>query len=153
MPKQEGNKTSGSQAIAAHLEHLSNLTIDAVNNRDFSRHSPGWNFMAPTFTCNILYDVNNVYGDATPDQFLDLEEHLARFKRMTTEYPEWRLKLLSQNTEVDEKNGRAEIFHVLEVTGHPPGLVTHTVLSLDFRLLDGKWWCMRKRAVRGVDGV
>lgn len=109
--------------------------------------------MAPTFTCNILYDTNNVYGDVTSEQFIDLDEHLARFKRITTEYPEWRLRLLSQNTRVDEKNDRAEIFHVLEVTGHPPGLVTQTVLSLDFRLFDGKWWCMRKRAVRGVDGV
>ncbi|KAF2172789.1 hypothetical protein M409DRAFT_16750 [Zasmidium cellare ATCC 36951] len=129
---------STKQEITAHLEHLSNLSLEAVNNRDFSPTSPGWNFMAPSFTCNILYDVNNVYGDTTntSQRLLDLDEHLARFKRMTTEYPEWRLKLLSQNIEVDVGKGRAEIFHVLEITGHPPGLVTQTVLAMEFDFRD-----------------
>lgn len=107
--------------------------------------------MSPSFTCNLLYDVNNVYGDAGSDQCIDLEEHLARFRLLTTEYPEWRLKSVSQNTEADEKNGGAEMFQVLEVTGHPPGLVTHTIIVLDFQFWEGRWLCLRKRAARGVE--
>ncbi|KAK4501706.1 hypothetical protein PRZ48_007515 [Zasmidium cellare] len=103
MPSKEKPPSTKQQTIA-HLEHLSSLSLQAVNNRDFSPSSPGWNFMSPNFTCNILYDVNDIYGErASTPQLLDLDEHLARFRRMTTEHPEWRLKLLSRNTEVDER--------------------------------------------------
>ena len=58
---------------------------------------------------------------------------------------------MQQKTDLHKKKKSAEIFQVLEVTGHPPGLVTHIVWVVLFQLLEGRWWLVRKRAARGVE--
>lgn len=161
MHKTGTQTPSNIQKITTVLEQLSTLTITAVNARDFSTTSPGFKFMAPDFTCNILYDTNSKTSstDDEPPRLetdvegrIDLEGNLARFRRLTKEFPEWRLDLVDQSTSIDEDGRKADVFQTLDVMGLPPGIVTRTVLVVEYEEREGVWWCVGNRAVRGMGG-
>ena len=139
------DKHPSSKAIASHVEGIAHNCMKSLNDRNFSKGANGWTQMADIFRADSEHPQGGLVEQI-------VEEHLDMQRQIAEEFPEYRLRLLDLYTEVSERAGSASVFMTVEATGIPPGMIRQSIGVSKFRLIDGRWLCVRYGGARGMVG-
>lgn len=130
------------EAIVTHLENLARASFAAVNDRDFSAIE-GMKFTKP------IANYSKENRRYTPSEKLHLAKHICEA------HPEYHLEILDIVTTLEvspttldlqdkdvESITRASSSVLYERTGHPPGIVTNSVLLVRYKCVGKKRWAV-----------
>jgi hypothetical protein len=131
--------------VTVKLDGVVRDMIAAVNERNFSPACHPWStHMSPT--ARVLP------GNLLSACEMDRQAYLDWLKSVCSTRPHFQQTITDLMIEV--KHGRcAEVICQKETHGSPPGLVKPSIVSMEFRLLDGQWLCVSIRSVHGVSGA
>lgn len=79
----------------------------------------------------------------------DLVDHFAHHKKIASEFPEYHITILNMSSKIDLKRGIASLFSDLEITGRPPGVTIHSMTISEFKIIEGRWLCVKATGIRG----
>ncbi|KAF2213344.1 hypothetical protein CERZMDRAFT_111644 [Cercospora zeae-maydis SCOH1-5] len=129
--------------IARQLEQSVYDDVEAVNKRNFARDGPLYRRKAPYWIAEVTAGL--------AAKTLTCDEFVQAVKARTTSNPGYRLRAIDFSTTVDVKNGRAEIFANMEVSGGWDGVVVPNVTLCEYHRIDGKWYHVAHRSMPGMD--
>lgn len=118
------------QETTDHLLRLSQDSIDYINARDWEKlEKLGEKHVSPEFK-SIL---DNYHITA------DFDEHVRTLRHMTVTAPDLHFTTLNATADINELQGYATVYQMLEVTGRPANIKRVSVCTLKFRKVRGKW--------------
>ncbi|KAI5358040.1 Putative NTF2-like domain superfamily protein [Septoria linicola] len=135
--------SSGVSTTAQQLEQSIIDDVNAVNARDFSREGPLFRRKASYWVAEVTAGLAS--------KTLTCEEFVEAIKARTTAHPNYKLRAIDFATTVDERNGHAEIFANMEVSGGWDGVVVPNVTVCEYHKIDGKWYHVAHRTMPGMD--
>ncbi|KAK4495434.1 hypothetical protein PRZ48_013765 [Zasmidium cellare] len=147
---ESSNTMHSNEFLAPQLEAHVAASANAVNTRDFSRSSPGWNYMAPKYRAKFGW-IGPFLPCGLQQQNLSLEESLEMQKDLVVNFPEFRLHVIDMFTEVKawSSTGEADVYMNMEVEGIPPGVVKRAMSVTTFKFLGGKWQAVECKSLDG----
>ena len=116
--------------IAKQLEQSIYDDVEAVNKRNFGRDGPLYRRKASYWIAEVTAGLAS--------KTLTCDEFVQAVKARTAANPGYRLRAIDFTTTVDTKNGRAEIFANMEVSGGWDGVVVPNVTLCEYHRIDGK---------------
>lgn len=128
-----------------HLEKVCRDQAEALNDRNLTLDSPVWgDYLAPVFKA----------GPIPPlvEKKIDAEEYLRYLRGLCEAYPEWKLRVIDQNTHWSHDRRSASVYTNVENAGVPVGVVYQSVGISDFKFFEGKWMQVGYRGFAGGHG-
>lgn len=127
-----------------HLEAVASGFVEALNNREFDRDSPAWKYLAPVFKAGPLPPLI--------EKKIGTEDYLKHLSEMCEAYPEWKLRVVDQDTHQNYKKDFALVYTNVENHGVPPGIVWQSVGISEFQEFDGEWLVVGYKGFAGGHG-
>ena len=127
-----------------HLERLSTQIIEFYNTRDYDGLLSA-DYLSTSFKMYLDY-----YQQSTEPK--DLASHVEEYKLLVKQYPEKHLKLTDAFCTLGHMHRIAHVYHNMELTGHPPGVVRRAMGIFEWRMAKGRWLCVKWTGMLGRGG-
>lgn len=138
--------TSANNDLAGSLTAQIHTITWTVNNRIFSPDSPPWSTLfSDAFTAQTGVLTAAGAGD-------NLSTFLAGLSHLCEENPTFQHVVKEVRVVVNSKKTRAECLLNVDFVGLPEGIVRPGVATVEWRVEDGEWKCVRWESLRGLGG-
>ncbi|KAK4619377.1 hypothetical protein CLAFUW4_11416 [Fulvia fulva] len=124
------------EEVIAYVQKCVRDSIDGVNARRLERSDSTFHFVAPDFK-------------QISAQPLDIDEFIRLLKAHCQNYPEFYVRCMDINTDLDMKRNTALVYYNTETTGAPPGVTRPAWSSCEFRKVDGRWQQIWAKTMHG----
>ena len=136
-------KEEQKRCIAAYLEHLTQLSADAINTRDFDLDSP-----ARKIVHARIFESLGAAFHARPGERFGIHDLLAMLQHATDVNPKVQIRLTGLSTEVSESLERAVVYYNVETSGAPPGIIRQGVCCAEYQLNErGEWLRVKHKGI------
>lgn len=126
------------------LERLADRLLVHVAEHDFS-HPDLYEYIVEDYTAYLEY--------FTEEQLLKgRNTFLSSYQAFVDANPHYSVELESVIADVNEKNGTAAVWMLINVTGHPAGVRRQSVTMQQFKRKGGKWRAYKQSGIRGMAG-
>ncbi|CZT21634.1 uncharacterized protein RCC_07499 [Ramularia collo-cygni] len=123
------------------LQSLADGFMQAINQQDFDRSSPAWQFLAPQFQGGPFPPVIKTK--------IGVEEWLEYLSDVRSSNPEWEIHILDSDAIPGPSKNFASLYINVEVHGLPVGVTWQSVGVYDFQCFDGEWLAISYRGFSG----
>ncbi|KAF2160195.1 hypothetical protein M409DRAFT_60115 [Zasmidium cellare ATCC 36951] len=123
-----------SKETIAHLQHIAQRQIDAINARDLSIDSPAWANCAK----NFIAERGGMRGNQQKYR-VDLQGLLDDIKAIIARSPNYHIDLNECSIQPGATADSAMLHAPHAVTGDPPGIVLCVMGVMAFEIIDNEW--------------
>jgi hypothetical protein len=139
-------KSTKKSPTTLYIEQLATSLNGHISAHDFT-HPELLHHLDENYTAHLEYLPGSSQHPRGRADFLE------GFRRYVDAYPDYSMQIESIVAEVNEKNGTATVWLLLNITGHPKGLRRQSVTVQAYRRKGGVWRAVRQNGIRGVDEV
>ena len=127
--------------VALELEDMGRKVAGAIATRNWD--DPVFDHFAPNFKAYIEHSDVPVAKS--------VKEYQEVYNAIAAAHPDYSNEVLSINADVDEKRGRASVWVLMRVYGHPKGTVRESVTVAHLERKEGIWLFTRQHGIRGIN--
>lgn len=153
MKKSNKDPKLDTSAIATELENLTATAFTAINDRN-------WTYLLDSSQSHIAPWITTS-GTGMRPAATSLSKLISDFQAFTTEWPDYRLNIVSMSTQIYKNVSCAEVFANCDVTGgpgFPVGMSRKTVSCFEFQRVgsgdgdgeEGVWMAVRDTTIPGA---
>ncbi|KAK5169154.1 uncharacterized protein LTR77_006463 [Saxophila tyrrhenica] len=117
--------------------------LNCINTKSWD--DPCLRYLALDFNTN--FDAANETIRAT-----GTEELIGQLQRLLEAVPSYHSTFVDVAAEVNERAGKGTVWVLRTLSGFPDGLRRESVSAMDWERLQGSWYLVRHRGIRGAPG-
>ena len=126
---------------ARELEDVSVKLLQAASARDWANVA---------FAKYILPDFVAEFDHSEGKSLDSWQAYVAHHERIATANPEYSFEVLNTAADVYESSGKAIIYLLLRVSGHPKNVQRESIMLMHWRRKQNEWRCYKERVIRGL---
>lgn len=158
-----GDGQTSAQKIATQLEQSIIDDIQAVNERNWTQHSPLFYRKAPYWeaevtaalspkrvNCREFVDSVRKVTEKHPRYVLTPQDLRSSKRKSSDRDIRYKVRAVDFSTTVNEKTGKAEVFANIETSGLWDGVAQRNVTICEYHRINGIWYHVAHRTMSGL---